>query len=84
MRKRFKQDFTSNINDIADNNIYIITVPTPVDKFKKPDLSLLIKATEMVSGLIKKNDIIIYESTVYPGCTEEVCIPLIEKYQKQN
>lgn len=75
-------NFTSNINDIADNNIYIITVPTPVDKFKKPDLSLLIKATEMVSGLIKKNDIVIYESTVYPGCTEEVCIPLIEKISK--
>tara|TARA_B100001758_G_C18416994_1_gene621039 strand:- start:25142 stop:26419 length:1278 start_codon:yes stop_codon:yes gene_type:complete len=75
-------NFTSNINDIVNHNIYIITVPTPVDKFKNPDLSLLIKATEMVSSLIKKDDIIIYESTVYPGCTEEVCIPIIEKISR--
>jgi UDP-N-acetyl-D-galactosamine dehydrogenase len=60
-------------------NIFIVTVPTPVDEFNSPDLTPLIGATETVAGLLKKDDIVIYESTVYPGCTEEVCIPILEK-----
>ncbi|OUR98830.1 Vi polysaccharide biosynthesis protein VipA/TviB [Halobacteriovorax marinus] len=64
--------------DIKDCNIYIVTVPTPIDDFKKPDLSPLISATKLVGGLLKKGDIVIYESTVYPGCTEEDCVPVLE------
>lgn len=72
--------FTLNINDIKDCNIYIITVPTPIDKHKKPDLTPLINASETVGKVLKKNDIVIYESTVYPGATEEDCVPVLEKF----
>jgi UDP-N-acetyl-D-galactosamine dehydrogenase len=71
--------FTNKINDLFNCSIYIVTVPTPINKFKAPDLSPLLNATEMISQVIKKGDIIIYESTVYPGCTEEECVPVIEK-----
>ncbi|MBK0384083.1 nucleotide sugar dehydrogenase [Pedobacter sp. SD-b] len=71
--------FTDKINDVANCNIFIITVPTPISQYKSPDLSLLLKATEMIGGLLKKDDLVIYESTVYPGCTEEDCVPLLEK-----
>lgn len=70
---------TSNLEDIRDCNVYIVTVPTPVDKNNRPDLTPLIKASESIGKVIKKGDIVIYESTVYPGCTEEDCIPVIEK-----
>ena len=70
---------TSTLEDIKDSNIYIITVPTPIDIYKKPDLSYLLSATEMVSKVLKKGDIVIYESTVYPGCTEEDCVPILQK-----
>ena len=73
-------NFTSNKNDLKYSNCYIITVPTPIDKFKKPDLKPLFKATETIGGIIKKDDIIIYESTVYPGCVEEECVPILEKF----
>ncbi len=72
--------FTHNLDEIKDCNIYIITVPTPVDELQRPDLSALIKASEIVGGVINKDDIVIYESTVYPGCTEEECIPVLEEY----
>jgi UDP-N-acetyl-D-galactosamine dehydrogenase len=68
-----------NLEDIADCNYYIITVPTPVDKNNRPDLTPLYKASETVGKVLKKNDIVIYESTVYPGATEEECIPVLEK-----
>ena len=68
-----------NLSDIEDSNIYIITVPTPVDKNNRPVLTPLIKASETVGKVIKKGDIVIYESTVYPGATEEDCIPVVEK-----
>lgn len=68
-----------NIADIRDANIYIITVPTPVDRNNRPDLTPLIKASETVGSVIGKGDIVIYESTVYPGATEEDCIPVVEK-----
>lgn len=70
---------SSNLEDIKDTNIYIITVPTPVDRNNRPDLTPLIKASETVGKVIKKGDIVIYESTVYPGATEEDCIPVVEK-----
>ena len=63
-------------------NVYIVTVPTPIDQFKAPDLTPLLKASEMLGRVIKKDDIVIYESTVYPGCTEEDCVPLLEKESK--
>lgn len=68
-----------DIAEIEDANIYVITVPTPVDKNNRPDLTPLIKASETVGRIIKKGDIVIYESTVYPGATEEDCIPIVEK-----
>lgn len=71
--------YTHELKDIEDSNIYIVTVPTPIDIYKKPDLTPLIKASEMLSGILKKDDIVIYESTVFPGCTEEVCVPILEK-----
>lgn len=70
---------TSNIEEIKESNIFIITVPTPIDKFNAPNLQPLIKASEMIGKVLKKNDIVIYESTVYPGCTEEDCVPVLEK-----
>lgn len=71
--------FTTNLDDISICNIYIITVPTPIDKNNRPDLTPLIAASEAVGKVISKGDIVIYESTVYPGATEEDCIPIIEK-----
>ena len=70
---------TNDISEIEDSNVYIVTVPTPVDVHKQPDLTPLIKASETVGRVLKKNDIVIYESTVYPGATEEDCIPILEK-----
>ena len=72
--------FTNRLEDIADCNIYIVTVPTPIDKHKKPDLTPLIKASESIGKVLKKDDIVIYESTVYPGATEEECVPVLEKF----
>lgn len=71
--------FTSNVKDLADCNVYIVTVPTPIDDANAPDLTPLRKASAMLATVIKENDIVIYESTVYPGATEEVCLPIIEK-----
>lgn len=70
---------STDIRDISNCNYYIVTVPTPVDKNNKPDLNPLIKASETVAKVLKKGDIVIYESTVYPGATEEVCVPVLEK-----
>ena len=72
--------YTTNTSDIQSCNIYIITVPTPIDEQKKPVLTPLVQASEMVGKLLKKDDIVIYESTVYPGATEEVCVPILEQY----
>jgi len=66
-------------NDLSRYNTFIVTVPTPIDQFKAPDLRPLLKASEMLGSILKTGDIVIYESTVYPGCTEEECIPMLEK-----
>ena len=71
--------FTNDIKFIQDCQIYIITVPTPVDINKNPDLRILLQASQMIGGILKKGDLVIYESTVYPGCTEEDCVPVLEK-----
>ena len=70
--------FSADINDIKESNIYIVTVPTPIDEFKTPDLNPLRDASKMLGEILEKGDTVIYESTVYPGCTEEVCVPLLE------
>jgi len=72
--------FSSQVEDMADCNIYIVTVPTPIDQFNKPDLTYLLSASTMVGKQLKKGDVVVYESTVYPGCTEEECVPILEKY----
>lgn len=73
---------TSELNDISDCNIFIVTVPTPIDKYNAPDLNPLISASRMLGKIIKKGDIVIFESTVFPGCTEEECVPVLEKYSQ--
>lgn len=70
---------TADLSAIHDSNLFIVTVPTPIDRFKKPNLGPLIKASEMLGGLLKPGDVVIYESTVYPGCTEEDCVPILEQ-----
>lgn len=70
--------FTADLKEISSCNVYIITVPTPIDKDKQPDLSFLINASKSVASILKRGDIVIYESTVYPGCTEEECVPVLE------
>lgn len=70
--------FSSDIAELQDCNFYIVTVPTPIDAYKQPDLTPLIKASTAIGGLLNKDDIVVYESTVYPGATEEVCIPVLE------
>lgn len=71
--------FSTDINDILECNIYIVTVPTPINSDNEPDLTPIIKSTEAISSVIKNGDIVIYESTVYPGVTEEVCVPILEE-----
>lgn len=71
--------FTCNSADLADCNIYIVTVPTPIDEHKRPDLTPLIRASETIGKVLKQDDIVIYESTVYPGATEEDCVPVLER-----
>lgn len=71
--------FSSNEQDLINANIFIVTVPTPIDKFKQPDLTPILSASKLVGNYLSKDDIVIYESTVYPGCTEEDCVPVLEK-----
>lgn len=75
---RDKLTITSKVDDIKKCNIFIVTVPTPVDENKDPDLNFLRKASSDIGKILKKNDIVVYESTVYPGCTEEECVPILE------
>lgn len=71
--------FSSQQDAIADRNVYIVTVPTPIDAAKRPDLTPLVRASETLAKVLKAGDVVVYESTVYPGCTEEVCVPILEK-----
>jgi UDP-N-acetyl-D-glucosamine/UDP-N-acetyl-D-galactosamine dehydrogenase len=80
LQKTKRLFFTNDIKKLKDVNYFIVTVPTPINKQNKPNLQMLTRASKDVGKLLKKGDIVIYESTVYPGCTEEVCVPLLEKY----
>lgn len=71
---------SGDVQDISTSDIYIVTVPTPIDRFNAPDLTFLLQASEMLGKVIKRGDIVIYESTVYPGCTEEDCVPVLERF----
>ena len=75
-----KLSFSNNLEELKEADVFVVTVPTPVDDFKIPDLTPVIKASETVGKVIKKGDVVVYESTVYPGCTEEDCVPVIEKF----
>ncbi|EAP82493.1 Vi polysaccharide biosynthesis UDP-N-acetylglucosamine C-6 dehydrogenase TviB [Sulfitobacter sp. EE-36] len=79
LREASQLSFTTNPADLADAQIYIVTVPTPIDAHKRPDLTPLIKASETLGKVLKRGDIVIYESTVYPGATEEDCVPVLER-----
>lgn len=72
-------NFSSDIDQLIESNVYIVTVPTPIDQYKRPDLTPLLRASEMLGRVIQKGDVVIYESTVYPGATEEDCIPVVEQ-----
>jgi UDP-N-acetyl-D-galactosamine dehydrogenase len=74
-----KLSYTTSIKDLKPCRVFIVTVPTPIDEYKRPDLTPLVKSSEAVGKVLKKGDVVVYESTVYPGCTEEVCIPILEK-----
>jgi UDP-N-acetyl-D-glucosamine/UDP-N-acetyl-D-galactosamine dehydrogenase len=80
LKKSELLNFTDSTDDIAKCNIFVVTVPTPIDQNKCPDLTALKKASEMIGKVLKEGDVVIYESTVYPGCTEEECTPILEKY----
>ena len=71
--------YTCSVEELKNCNVYIVTVPTPIDESKKPDLTPLVKASEMLGGVINEGDVIVYESTVYPGATEQVCVPVVEQ-----
>lgn len=74
--------FTTELQALKECTVYIITVPTPLDKENQPDLTYLVRATSSIGSILKKGDLVIYESTVYPGCTEEVCVPVLEMFSK--
>ena len=79
LRAATRLSFTTDLKDLKACRAYIVTVPTPIDEYKRPDLSPLIGASTSVGKVLKKGDVVIYESTVYPGCTEEVCVPILER-----
>ncbi len=74
-----KLSFTTKLADLKSCRVFIVTVPTPIDEYKRPDLTPLVKSSETVGQVLKKGDVVVYESTVYPGCTEEVCVPILER-----
>ncbi len=74
-----KLSYTTRLDDLKSCSVFIVTVPTPIDEYKRPDLTPLEKSSESVGKVLKKGDVVVYESTVYPGCTEEVCVPILER-----
>jgi len=79
-----KLRFSAQIKEIKSSTVFIVTVPTPIDQYKRPNLTPLLKASETVGRILKKGDIVIYESTVYPGCTEEICVPALEHHSSMR
>ncbi len=79
LKEADRLSFTCDVKDLKSCRVYIVTVPTPIDDYKRPDLTPLVKASESLGTVLKKGDVVVYESTVYPGCTEEVCVPILER-----
>ena len=79
LREADRLKYTSELKDLKPCRVYVVTVPTPIDEYKRPDLTPLVKASETVGKVLKRGDVVVYESTVYPGCTEEVCVPVLER-----
>jgi UDP-N-acetyl-D-galactosamine dehydrogenase len=79
LREARQLSFTASVKDLSSCRVFIVTVPTPIDDYKRPDLTPLVKASESLGTVLKKGDVVVYESTVYPGCTEEVCVPILER-----
>ena len=79
LKSAVQLSFTTNLADLKKCRVFIVTVPTPIDQYNRPDLTPLVKASESVGKVLKKGDVVVYESTVYPGCTEEVCVPILER-----
>ena len=80
LRRAARLTYSNRIDDLRDTDVYIVTVPTPIDCHKRPDLSPLVKASETVGRALKRGAVVVYESTVYPGCTEEDCVPILEQF----
>ena len=72
-------EYSTNLKDLERCRVFIVTVPTPIDRYNRPDLTPLERSSETVGKVLKKGDVVVYESTVYPGCTEEICIPILER-----
>jgi UDP-N-acetyl-D-galactosamine dehydrogenase len=79
LRAAKKLTYTTSLKELGTCRVFIVTVPTPIDRYNRPDLTPLEKSSETVGKVLKKGDVVVYESTVYPGCTEEVCIPILER-----
>ena len=79
LRQSAHLTYTSDLKELRKCRVFIVTVPTPIDDYKRPDLTPLVKSSESVGKVLKKGDVVVYESTVYPGCTEEVCVPILER-----
>jgi UDP-N-acetyl-D-galactosamine dehydrogenase len=79
LKSATRLSFTTDLKDLKRCRVFIVTVPTPIDDYKRPDLTPLVKSSESVGKVLKKGDVVVYESTVYPGCTEEVCVPILER-----
>src|SRR5450631_906508 len=79
LRLASRLQFTTRVQDLKACGVMVVTVPTPIDEFKRPDLTPLIRASESIGEVLKKGDVVVYESTVYPGCTEEICVPILER-----
>ncbi|MEZ5458673.1 MAG: Vi polysaccharide biosynthesis UDP-N-acetylglucosamine C-6 dehydrogenase TviB [Steroidobacteraceae bacterium] len=82
LRASERLSFTADLSRMSSVRVYIVTVPTPIDEYKRPDLTPLVKASESVGRVLKRGDVVVYESTVYPGCTEEVCVPILERVSR--
>jgi UDP-N-acetyl-D-galactosamine dehydrogenase len=79
LRSAARLKFTTRVQDLKSCGVMIVTVPTPIDEYKRPELTPLIRASESIGTVLKKGDVVVYESTVYPGCTEEICVPILER-----
>src|ERR1700676_3770577 len=79
LRSASRLQFTTRLQDLKPCGVMVVTVPTPIDEYKRPELTPLIRASESIGEVLKKGDVVVYESTVYPGCTEEICVPILER-----